>query len=150
MRCRPATTVAAENYLQHAEHYNRIIMAAQAQNVGMPGMEGQSGFNGSGRFNQPESFQRDDDATRMKVSKTTSFLRSGLFPSARPTINISSRSPIFRRTLSRRSSRSRYRNRSLLLHRMARNPSAENLSGRPRDNKQRAIECRRGGAVGVQ
>jgi hypothetical protein len=54
-------TVAAENYLQHAEHYNRIIMAAQAQNVGMPGMEGQSGFNGSGRYNQSESFQRDDD-----------------------------------------------------------------------------------------
>ena len=54
-------TVAAENYLQHAEHYNRIIMAAQAQNVGMPGMEGQSGFNGAGRFNQSESFQRDDD-----------------------------------------------------------------------------------------
>ena len=23
--------VAAENYLQHAEHYNRIVMAAQAQ-----------------------------------------------------------------------------------------------------------------------
>ena len=54
-------TVAAENYLQHAEHYNRIIMAAQAQNVGMPGVEGQSGFNGAGRFNQPESFQRDFD-----------------------------------------------------------------------------------------
>src|SRR3954471_9380139 len=24
-------SVAAENYLQHAEHYNRIVMAAQAQ-----------------------------------------------------------------------------------------------------------------------
>jgi hypothetical protein len=54
-------TVAAENYLQHAEHYNRIIMAAQAQNVGMPGMEGQAGFNGSGRFNQSEPYQRDYD-----------------------------------------------------------------------------------------
>jgi hypothetical protein len=54
-------TVAAENYFQHAEHYNRIIMAAQAQNVGMPGMEGQSGFNGSGRFNQSEPYQRDYD-----------------------------------------------------------------------------------------
>ena len=49
-------TVAAENYFQHAEHYNRIIMAAQAQNVGMPGVEGQAGFNGSGRFNQSELF----------------------------------------------------------------------------------------------
>ncbi len=52
--------VAAENYLQHAEHYNRIILAAQAQNAGMPGMEGQNGLNGGGRFNQ-ESFQGDYD-----------------------------------------------------------------------------------------
>ncbi len=49
-------TVAAENYLQHAEHYNRIILAAQAQNAAMPGIEGQAGFNGAGRFNQPELF----------------------------------------------------------------------------------------------
>lgn len=54
-------TVAAENYLQHAEHYNRIILAAQAQNMPMPGMEGQPGMNGGGRFNQPEPFQRDFD-----------------------------------------------------------------------------------------
>ncbi len=54
-------TVAAENYLQHAEHYNRIILAAQAQNVGMPGMEGQSSMNGGGRFNPSEGFQRDYD-----------------------------------------------------------------------------------------
>ena len=56
MRCHPADTVAAENYLQHAEHYNRIILAAQAQNAAMPGIEGQAGFNGAGRFNQPELF----------------------------------------------------------------------------------------------
>ncbi|HXW22389.1 MAG TPA: DUF4167 domain-containing protein [Rhodomicrobium sp.] len=54
-------TVAAENYLQHAEHYNRIILAAQAQNMSMPGMEGQPGMNGAGRFQQPEPFQRDYD-----------------------------------------------------------------------------------------
>jgi hypothetical protein len=54
-------TVAAENYLQHAEHYNRIILAAQAQNMAMPGMEGQPGMNGAGRFNQPEPFHRDFD-----------------------------------------------------------------------------------------
>jgi len=53
--------VAAENYLQHAEHYNRIILAAQVQNAGMPGMEGQAGVNGGGRFNSPEGFQRDYD-----------------------------------------------------------------------------------------
>jgi hypothetical protein len=54
-------TVAAENYLQHAEHYNRIILAAQAQNLGMPGLEGPAGMNGGGRFNQSESYQRDYD-----------------------------------------------------------------------------------------
>jgi hypothetical protein len=37
----------------------------------------------------------------------------------------------------------------LLRRQMAGSLLAENLSGRPRDNKQRAIECR-GGAVGVQ
>jgi hypothetical protein len=53
-------SVAAENYLQHAEHYNRIIMAAQAQNAGLTGMEQPNGMNG-GRFHQGEPFQRDFD-----------------------------------------------------------------------------------------
>lgn len=53
-------SVAAENYLQHAEHYNRIILAAQAQNPGIAGADGQNGMNG-GRFNQQEPFQRDYD-----------------------------------------------------------------------------------------
>jgi hypothetical protein len=53
-------SVAAENYLQHAEHYNRIILAAQAQNAGLPGMDQPAGMNG-GRFHQGEPFQRDLD-----------------------------------------------------------------------------------------
>ncbi len=54
-------SVAAENYLQHAEHYNRIILAAQAQNAAMSGgMDQPGGMNGGGRFNQ-ESFHRDHD-----------------------------------------------------------------------------------------
>ena len=51
-------SVAAENYLQHAEHYNRIILAAQAQN---PGMEQPNGMNGSNRFGPSDQFQRDYD-----------------------------------------------------------------------------------------
>ncbi|MFZ1107104.1 MAG: DUF4167 domain-containing protein [Rhodomicrobium sp.] len=51
-------TVAAENYLQHAEHYNRIILAAQS--AGLPGFEGQPPLNG-GRFGQSDSYQRDYD-----------------------------------------------------------------------------------------
>lgn len=40
-------TITAENYLQHAEHYYRIIMAAQAQNAPSAGQAG-DGANGSG------------------------------------------------------------------------------------------------------
>jgi hypothetical protein len=39
--------VAAENYLQHAEHYNRIIMAAQPPQGGLPAVEGGNGLNGA-------------------------------------------------------------------------------------------------------
>lgn len=50
-------TVMAENFLQHAEHYNRIIMAAQAQNVTQQAMEG---ANGSGAH-RGQNDQNDDD-----------------------------------------------------------------------------------------
>jgi hypothetical protein len=51
--------VMAENYLQHAEHYNRIIMAAQAQaaaaSMGHQGVEnGHGGMNGSSHRNSGE------------------------------------------------------------------------------------------------
>lgn len=54
-------SVAAENYLQHAEHYYRIILAAQAQNPSMGMDQPAGGMNGGGRFSQPETFQRDQD-----------------------------------------------------------------------------------------
>ncbi len=44
-------TVTAENYLQHAEHYNRIIMAAQAQFGAQQGAHQGEGQNGG--FRQP-------------------------------------------------------------------------------------------------
>lgn len=53
-------SVAAENYLQHAEHYNRIILAAQAQSIGIDGQPGMNG-HGGGRFGPAESFPRDYD-----------------------------------------------------------------------------------------
>ena len=40
--------ITAENYLQHAEHYNRIIMAAQAQMTPAGGPQPAEGANGSG------------------------------------------------------------------------------------------------------
>jgi Domain of unknown function (DUF4167) len=39
--------VAAESYFQHAEHYNRIVMAAQSQ-MGVPSQS--AGHNGGGGF----------------------------------------------------------------------------------------------------
>jgi hypothetical protein len=41
--------VAAESYFQHAEHYNRIIMAAQSQ-MGVPNSHQSAGHNGGGGF----------------------------------------------------------------------------------------------------
>src|SRR5262245_23710607 len=41
--------VAAESYFQHAEHYNRIIMAAQSQ-MGVPNSHQGAGHNGGGGF----------------------------------------------------------------------------------------------------
>jgi uncharacterized protein DUF4167 len=43
--------VTAESYLQHAEHYNRIIMAAQTQFGGQPNAQAGEGPNGG--FRQP-------------------------------------------------------------------------------------------------
>lgn len=40
--------ITAENYLQHAEHYNRIIMAAQAQMTPAGGPQPSEGANGAG------------------------------------------------------------------------------------------------------
>lgn len=57
-------TVMAENYLQHAEHYNRIIMAAQAQAqaavMSHHGSENGHAMNGSQRHgSEPNGAMRD-------------------------------------------------------------------------------------------
>jgi len=64
-------SVAAENYLQHAEHYNRIILAAQAQNGPMGEMDLPS-MNGS-RFDRQE-FHNDHDHDDDAVEDTGEFL----------------------------------------------------------------------------
>ena len=51
--------VTAESYLQHAEHYNRIIMAAQSQMGGHQGNQGE-GPNGGG-FRPRWSSEASDD-----------------------------------------------------------------------------------------
>ena len=52
--------VTAESYLQHAEHYNRIIMAAQAQFGAQQGGHQGEGPNGGG-FRQPRWNENPDD-----------------------------------------------------------------------------------------
>jgi hypothetical protein len=52
-------TVTAESYLQHAEHYNRIIMAAQAQFGAQHG--GHQGEGQNGAFRQPRWNESPDD-----------------------------------------------------------------------------------------
>lgn len=52
--------VAAESYLQHAEHYNRIIMAAQSQMGPQHGHQGE-GPNGGYRQQQRWNAEGSDD-----------------------------------------------------------------------------------------
>ena len=57
--------VTAESYLQHAEHYNRIIMAAQTQFGGQPNAHQGEGPNGGGSYRNPRwnsDDEGDDDA----------------------------------------------------------------------------------------
>ncbi len=50
--------IVAESYLQHAEHYNRIIMAAQADRPN--GAERQASAGGNGR-DHGDDFEHDDE-----------------------------------------------------------------------------------------
>ncbi|HET9272656.1 MAG TPA: DUF4167 domain-containing protein [Methyloceanibacter sp.] len=53
--------VTAESYLQHAEHYNRIIMAAQQQFSGQPGAQQSEGPNGGSMRNPRWSSDDEGD-----------------------------------------------------------------------------------------
>ena len=52
--------VSAESYLQHAEHYNRIIMAAQTQFSGQPNPQQGEGPNGGASYRNPR-WNSDDE-----------------------------------------------------------------------------------------
>lgn len=55
--------VTAESYLQHAEHYNRIIMAAQAQATPQPGAQPNEAQNGGGRQQSRWHSDSDDEGS---------------------------------------------------------------------------------------
>ena len=69
--------IAAESYYQHAEHYNRIIMAAQSQfgpqHGGQPGEGGNGGFRP--RWNADGS--SDDDGSDDDVNEGGGDIRAG-------------------------------------------------------------------------
>src|SRR6202795_3991685 len=53
--------VLAENYLQHAEHYNRIIMAFREQNVGPNGEQLNGGINRTRPYDPTDPVDDYDD-----------------------------------------------------------------------------------------
>jgi len=61
--------VTAESYLQHAEHYNRIIMAAQSQLGPQHGAHQGEGPNGGGSYRNPrwssDEEGADEDVTEV-------------------------------------------------------------------------------------
>jgi hypothetical protein len=77
--------VLAENYLQHAEHYNRIIMAYREQQ--MPAGDMMNGGMGRQRFQQggggPESDEFGDDDTEDLLSEGSAPIHRGLEPQPR-------------------------------------------------------------------
>lgn len=54
-------TIAAESYLQHAEHYNRIIMAAHSQAAAPQAGDQQQANGGAGRSRQAADENDDSD-----------------------------------------------------------------------------------------
>ena len=60
--------VTAESYLQHAEHYNRIIMAAQSQMSPQGVQQGGEGANGGPRQNRWHS-DADDDGSEGETAE---------------------------------------------------------------------------------
>ena len=60
--------ITAENYLQHAEHYNRIIAAAQSQFAPAPQQPASDGPNGAARRDsQPGDDGPEIEATQSEV-----------------------------------------------------------------------------------
>jgi len=61
--------VTAESYLQHAEHYNRIIMAAQVQATPQPGAQPNEAPNGGSRQQSRWHSDSDDEGSDSEVEE---------------------------------------------------------------------------------
>ncbi len=69
--------VTAESYLQHAEHYNRIIMAAQTQASSQPGAPQADAPNGGGRPQSRWHSDSDEEDSESEESEAASGQSSG-------------------------------------------------------------------------
>src|SRR6478672_3963321 len=69
--------VAAESYFQHAEHYNRIIMAAQSQFGPQHGNQPGEGGNGGFRPRWNADGSSDDDGSDDDVNEGGGDIRGG-------------------------------------------------------------------------
>jgi hypothetical protein len=69
--------VTAESYLQHAEHYNRIIMAAQTQATSQPGAPQADAPNGGGRPQSRWHSDSDEEDSESEESEAASGQSSG-------------------------------------------------------------------------
>jgi hypothetical protein len=69
--------VTAESYLQHAEHYNRIIMAAQQQ-AGPQGAQAGDQANGGG--GRPRYNPGDEDAAQPETAEASAEASGGSAP----------------------------------------------------------------------
>lgn len=70
--------VMAENYLQHAEHYNRIIAAAQAQ------MQERFQREDRNEFNERDGYDRDEDGDLSNETESVAPVAQAPTPSPRP------------------------------------------------------------------
>jgi hypothetical protein len=62
--------IAAESYLQHAEHYNRIIAAAQAERQNGADRPGQASGNGRDHHEDPDQDSEDEEAAQSRDRDT--------------------------------------------------------------------------------
>ncbi|TFG85639.1 MAG: DUF4167 domain-containing protein, partial [Gemmatimonadales bacterium] len=71
--------VTAESYLQHAEHYNRIIMAAQQQQLApqQGGQPAEVPNGGGGRYNRWHS-DPDEEATEEEAAEAGGQIAQGV------------------------------------------------------------------------
>lgn len=90
--------VMAENYLQHAEHYNRIIAAAQAQMQDRFPREERSDTGERNDFNDRDGYDRDQDEIDSTAVDEPAPVAAAVVPVEQPAIDGSGPQPVIEGT----------------------------------------------------